>query len=126
MLLIFTLYCRPKHPLKVHVWGGISLKGATRICIFDGIMDKTLFIEILDKTLVPFVHNSFPNGVRFMQDNDPKHNSKAATQFLQSKGIHWWRTPPESPDINPIENIWHELKEYIRRVAKPNPAITSL
>ena len=33
--------------------------------------------------------------------------------------INWWKTPPESPDMNPIENFRHELKEYIRRVAKP-------
>ena len=35
------------------------------------------------------------------------------------KSINWWRTPPESPDLNPIENLWHELKEFIRREIKP-------
>ena len=38
---------------------------------------------------------------------------------MEKKGIHWWRTPPESLDLNPIENMWHELKEYIRREVKP-------
>ena len=28
--------------------------------------------------------------------------------------------PPESPDYNPIENLWHELKEYIRHEVKPH------
>ena len=31
---------------------------------------------------------------------------------------YWWKTPPESPDFNPIENLWHELKEYICREVK--------
>jgi len=34
---------KPKHPLKVHVWAGISKHGATKICIFDCIMDADLF-----------------------------------------------------------------------------------
>ncbi len=36
-----------------------------------------------------------------------------------STGVNWWATPPESPNCNPIENLWHELKEYMRREVKP-------
>ena len=32
--------------------------------------------------------------------------------------MNWWPTPPESPDINPIENLWHEM-EFLRREIKP-------
>ena len=39
--------------------------------------------------------------------------------YLPTVGINWWRTPPELPDANPIENLWHELKEFIRREVKP-------
>ena len=52
-------------------------------------------------------------------DNDPKHNSLYTRDFLLANNINWWRTPAESPDLKLIENIWHELKEYIRREVKP-------
>ena len=58
-----------KYLLKVHVWGGIS-HGATKICIFDGIMDADLFCNVLKTTLVPFIRNKLPDH-RLMQDNDP-------------------------------------------------------
>ena len=95
------------------------MKGATAICIFEGIMDADRYIERLRRTLLPFLHEVMPDGHRFMQDNDPKHTSRKVTDFLQAESINWWKTPAESPDCNPIENIWHELKEYIRRVVKP-------
>lgn len=33
--------------------------------------------------------------------------------------MNWWRIPAESPNANPIENLWHELKEFIRSEIKP-------
>ena len=37
-----------------------------------------------------------------MQDNDPKHVSKLAQQYYIDNNINWWRTPPESSDLNLI------------------------
>ena len=54
-----------------------------------------------------------------MQDNDPKHTSRLASQFFEDNGINWWRTPAESPDCNPIENLWHDIKGFLRREVKP-------
>ena len=86
---------RPKHPIKVHVWGGISWQGATKVCIFEGIMDANLYIKILDEFLVPFISQTFPHDHRFMQDNDPKHTSRCSRELFEENGINWWRTPPE-------------------------------
>ena len=106
---------RPKHPVKVHVWAGISWNGATRACIFDGIMDAEFYCQILDEFLVPFIRTVYPHHHRFMQDNDPKHTNACAQAFFTVRGINWWRTPPEYPDAYPIENMWHELKVYYCR-----------
>jgi len=39
---------KPKHPLKVHVWGGISKHGPTELVIFEGIMDVVVYCQILE------------------------------------------------------------------------------
>ena len=111
---------KAKHPYKVHVWAGISKRGATKILIFDGNMDAKFYVEeILARTLLPFIQSKFAEGHRFQQDNDPKHTSRLAKDYMEQQGINWWKTPPESPDLNPIELVWHELKHFLRTLVKP-------
>ena len=82
-------------------------------------MDADMYVEIMQKTLKPFIEEVYPDGHTLMQDNDPKHTSRKAAQYFRENGVNWWKTPAESPDCNPIENLWHEMKEYLRREVKP-------
>ena len=94
---------RAKHPVKVHIWGGISYRGATQIVILTGVMTAIRCCTIVEASLIPFIKNVFLKSHRFQQDNDPKHCSRYTQSFFDNKSIAWWRTPPESPDLSPIE-----------------------
>ena len=53
-----------------------------------------------------------------MQSDDPKHTSQAVKACFEMEYINW-KPPPESPDMNPSEILWHELKEFIRCQVRP-------
>ena len=104
---------KAKHPFSFLVWGGISRRGATSLLLFNGIMNSIWYQDnILTKAFMPFVNIVFPQSHRLYQDNDPKHVSKSTQKFMKDNNINWWYSPAESPDINPIENLWHEMKVF--------------
>ena len=55
---------RPKHPVKVHIWAGISMRGATRVIMFTGNMNAVKYGKILEAGLVPFIRTCYPEGHR--------------------------------------------------------------
>ena len=75
--------------------------------------------DIFQAGLLPFIRDTFPDGHRLQQDNDPKHASNLIGNFFEERAVNWWPTPPESPDLNPIENVWGSLKQYLRNFYKP-------
>jgi hypothetical protein len=87
--------------------------------IFEENMDKILLKKLLKNNLLQTADIFFPQrGLAItpwslLHDNDKKFTSGAVTDWLLEKGVQVLEWAPYSPDLNPIEHVWAELKRMV-------------
>lgn len=101
-----------KHPIKVHIWGCITLGGFDIHYVFDDNLNSKKYIDILYEQLIPIYTFDFV----LQQDNSPIHTAKIVKDFLKRFNVKTLNFPPNSPDLNPIENIWHLIKHNMSKI----------
>lgn len=121
--------------IRIMVWGCImdGRKGPLVVLEYPGgkgggMTAKRYQEQVLNGPLKAF-HAEVSEKIGkifFQQDNAPSHNSKSTLACLQQANITLFPHPPSSPDLNPIEPVWHELKAILRALPHTPTSVAEL
>ena len=113
-------YLQPtvRHPPSVMVWGCFSSQDQDGLyCLPKGqTMNASRYISVLDDHLLHFM--SIHGCTTFQQDSASCHKAKSVMKWFQTKKVRMLNWPGNSPDLNPIENLWALIK---KKVSTSNP-----
>lgn len=105
-----------KHPVKQMFWGCFSFFGPGSLVPITGMMNSQKYLEILQDRMVPELLKVNGGNPIFQHDLAPCHTSKIVKQFFTDNKITVLDWPGNSPDINPIENLWSICKIRLRKM----------
>jgi transposase len=98
------------------VWGCMGYAGVEELATVEGIMNAKGHVNILRGNLKKSVRKlGIQDSYLFKQDNDTKHTARTTREWLLYDARGLLETPPQSPDINQIQNLWSLLETKIRK-----------
>jgi transposase len=86
----------------------------------EAATDSEIFLTYLERVLGPQLQ---PGDVVVM-DNLAAHKVAGVREQIESRGAELLYLPPYSPDFNPIEQCWAQIKQHLRATqARTLPAL---
>ena len=89
----------------------LSEEGMKAEYTYSGSLNAALFILYLDTFVLPI----FQIGQTLIMDRHPVHRAKTVQKYLNQKNINFLYLPAYSPELNPIEEAFSKIKQYIRK-----------
>ena len=89
----------------------ISSADVGPIVHFHSNINASVYKRLLYQHALPHLCKRTVETPIFMQDNTPCHKAKNVLSFLEGEGIAVMKQPPQSPDMNPLENVWKIIRE---------------
>ncbi|KAG1674190.1 Transposable element Tc1 transposase [Nymphon striatum] len=87
-----------------------------RLVSVEGMMNSDKYKAVLQTHLLPTMRRDFPDGDGiFQQDLAPCHTSCKMRTFFEESGLEVLDWPGNSPDINPIKNLWVIMKRRLQK-----------
>ncbi len=104
------------------VWGAMSSAGVGPLCFLRSKVNTAVYQEVLEHFILPAAGQLYGDAdLIFQQDLAPAHSAKATSTWFKDHGVPVLNWPANSPDLNPIENLWGIVKRKMR-YARPNNA----
>jgi len=100
---------------SINVWGYIDYNGNGEIFRFNGTMKKESYLEMLEEHLFEALDdpNDPDDEFIFVQDKASYHNSPDVINWLRRNNVNFIDLPPQSPDLNLIENVWASVRNEL-------------
>ncbi|KAK3551046.1 hypothetical protein QTP70_011506 [Hemibagrus guttatus] len=110
-----------KFPQSVMIWGAMSSAGVGPLCFLKTKVTAPVYQEILEHFMLPSADQLFEDAdFIFQQDLAPAHTAKSTKSWLNDHGVGVLDWPANSPDLNPIENLWGIVKRKMRNKRPKN------